>query len=110
MFPLVGEIQRGAKLLSFRQCTGGTGRFAGTAKHIYAKELLIRHKRIFGNNLNLGSNYFNNGVGNRGFLDVVNHESKIIYDFKFGNATWGPGQLSKYQRNFPGYDIIIRPF
>lgn len=60
------------------------------------------------------NNYFNNnsilGSGNRGFLDVVNHGSKSIYDFKFGNATWAPGQLAKYRRNFPEYSIqIIRP-
>ena len=93
---------------------GGTGRFAGTAKHTYAKNLLSRHQSIYGNNLSLGSNYFNNnafyGAGNRGFLDVVNHGTKNIYDFKFGGATWGRGQLLKYQRNFPGYNIqIIRP-
>lgn len=93
---------------------GGTGGFAGTAKHTYAYNLLSRYQSIYGNNLSLGSNYFNNnavlGAGNRGFLDVVNHGSKIIYYFKFGSATWGPGQLLKYQRNFPGYSIqIIRP-
>ncbi|MEZ4921388.1 MAG: hypothetical protein R2792_20000 [Saprospiraceae bacterium] len=50
---------------------GGTGRFAGIAKHTYAKNLLSRQQSIYGNNLSLGSNYFNNnalyGAGNRGF-------------------------------------------
>jgi len=89
---------------------GGTGRFAGTAKHTYANNLLSRYQSIYGNRGLQFNNYFNNGVGNRGFLDVVNHNSRTIYDFKFGSATWRAGQLQKYQRNFPGYNIqIIRP-
>ncbi len=89
---------------------GGTGRFAGTAKHTYANNLLSRYQSIYGNRGLQFNNYFNNGVGNRGFLDVVNHGSKTIYDFKFGSATWRSGQLLKYQRNFPGYNIqIIKP-
>ncbi|RNL68608.1 hypothetical protein ED312_23140, partial [Sinomicrobium pectinilyticum] len=89
---------------------GGTGRFAGIAKHTYANNLLSRYQSIYGNRGLQFNNYFNNGVGNRGFLDVVNHGSKTIYDFKFGSATWRSGQLLKYQRNFPGYNIqIIRP-
>lgn len=89
---------------------GGTGRFAGTAKHTYTNNLLSRYQSIYGNRGLQLNNYFNNGVGNRGFLDVVNHNSRTIYDFKFGSATWRAGQLQKYQRNFPGYNIqIIRP-
>lgn len=101
-------VQKSATLAE--RAVGGTGRFAGTAKHTYANNLLSRYQSIYGSRGLQFNNYFNNGVGNRGFLDVVNHGSKTIYDFKFGSATWRSGQLLKYQRNFPGYNIqIIRP-
>jgi RHS repeat-associated protein len=89
---------------------GGTGNVAGTLKHTYAKNLLSRYQSRFGGNLSLGSNYFNNGIGNRGFLDVVNHSTKTIYDFKFGGAVMNNAQFLKYSRNFEGYGIhIVRP-
>ncbi|MDD2315476.1 MAG: hypothetical protein PHX12_11530, partial [Proteiniphilum sp.] len=89
---------------------GGTGRFAGTAKHTYANNLLSRYQSIYGNRGLQFNHYFNNGVGNRGFLDVVDHGSRTIFDYKFGNAVMGSGQYLKYSRNFPGYSIqIIRP-
>jgi hypothetical protein len=93
---------------------GGSGGVAGTLKHTYAKNLLSRYQSMYGGNLSLGSNYFNNnallGAGNRGFLDVVNHSTKTIYDFKFGNAVMSNSQFSLYSRNFTGYGIqIIKP-
>jgi RHS repeat-associated protein len=89
---------------------GGTGRFAGTAKHTYAKNLLSRYQSIYGDRgLSLGSNYFNGPAG-RGFLDVVNHNTKMIYDFKFGKAFMSNAQYLKYSNSFPGYGIrIIKP-
>ncbi|MFP9099858.1 hypothetical protein ACLI09_12475 [Flavobacterium sp. RHBU_24] len=70
---------------------GETGNVAGTLKHTYAKNLLIRYQSRFGGNLSLGSNYFNGPTG-KGFLDVVNHSTKTIYDFKFGNAVMSNSQ------------------
>jgi hypothetical protein len=88
---------------------GGTGRFAGTAKHTYAKNLLNRYQSRFGGDLSLGSNYINGPTG-RGFLDVVNHQTKTIYDFKFGSAVMCNSQFLKYSNSFPGYGIqIIKP-
>lgn len=82
----------------------------GTLKHQAANRYLHLYQLRNGSRGLQTNFYFNNGVGNRGFLDVVNHSSKTVWDFKFGNATWGPGQLLKYQRNFPGYNIsIMRP-
>ena len=53
--------------------------------------------------------YFNNeadiGMGNKGFLDIINDKTKNIYDFKFGGASWSKGQFEKYQRNYPDYNI-----
>ena len=89
---------------------GGTGPVAGTAKHTYAKNLLIRYQSIYGDRgLSLGSNYFKGKVG-KGYLDVVNHNTKVIYDFKFGNAVMSNAQYLKYSNSFPGYSIqIIKP-
>ncbi len=105
-------VQKSATLAE--RAIGGTGRFAGTAKHTYANKLLSRYQSIYGDRGLRFNQYFNNnptlGLGNRGFLDIVNHGSRTIYDFKFGSATWASGQLAKYQRNFAGYSIqIIRP-
>jgi len=59
--------------------------------------------------LSLGSNYFKGPAG-RGFLDVVNHKTMTIYDFKFGNAMMSNSQFLKYSNSFPGYSIqVIRP-
>lgn len=74
-----------------------------------------RYQSIYGDRgLSVGSNYFNNnalyGLGNRGFLDVINHTTMMIYDFKFGNAVMGNAQYLKYSNYFPGYQIqIIKP-
>ena len=50
---------------------GSTGGPAGTAKHQYASALLNRYQSIHGSK-GLSTNvHFNNGVGNRGFLGVL---------------------------------------
>lgn len=88
---------------------GGTGRFAGTAKHTYANNLLSRYQSIYGNRGLEFNQYFNKATG-RGFLDVVNHKTMTIYDYKFGSAVMGNAQYLKYSNSFPGYGIqIIRP-
>ncbi|MDH6310600.1 RHS repeat-associated protein [Dysgonomonas sp. PFB1-18] len=89
---------------------GGSGGVAGTLKHTYAKNLLGRYQSIYGDRgLSVGSNYFNGPAG-KGFLDVVNHNTKMIYDFKFGNAFMSNSQYLKYSNSFPGYGIqIIKP-
>nr|WP_197718721.1 RHS repeat-associated core domain-containing protein [Pedobacter schmidteae] len=88
---------------------GGTGRFAGTAKHTYANNLLNRYQSIYGSRGLEFNQYFNKATG-RGFLDVVNHKTMMIYDYKFGSAVMGNAQYLKYSNSFPGYGIqIIRP-
>ncbi|QQT26037.1 DUF6443 domain-containing protein [Sphingobacterium spiritivorum] len=88
---------------------GGIGRFAGTAKHKYATNLLERYQRIYGNR-GLFTNFsFNNGVGNRGTLDVLDKINGIVYDFKFGKAVMSSSQYNKYLRNFGLPIQIVRP-
>jgi hypothetical protein len=101
-------VQRAA--IKAEKAIGGTGRFAGTAKHTYANNLLQRYQKIYGNRGLETNKFFNNGVGNRGFLDVIDHQTKTIYDYKFGNAVMSNSQFTKYSNNFKGYTIkIIRP-
>ena len=93
------------------KAVGGIGGVPGTAKHEYASDLLKRYQERFGN---VGIEVkvpFNNGPGNRGFLDVIDYRNGIIYDFKFGSATMGKEQFLKYSRNYSNYLIqLIRPF
>lgn len=101
-------VQKSAVLAE--RAIGGKGGVAGTAKHQYAKNLLSRYQSIYGDRgFSLGSNYFNGPAG-KGFLDVVNHETMTIYDFKFGNAVMSKSQFMKYSNSFPGYSIqVIKP-
>lgn len=100
-------VQKSAALAE--RAIGGTGGVAGTAKHQYANALLNRYQSIYGSR-GLSTNvYFNNGAGNRGFLDVLDRTKGIIYDFKFGNAVMSPAQFGKYSRNFGLPIQVIRP-
>lgn len=96
------------KYVKFTKNAGVTG----TLKHTAAKRYLHLYQLRSGKSgLSLESNYFNNnallGTGNRGFLDVVNHRTKTIYDFKFGDAFMSNDQYLKYSRNFKGYTIEV---
>ena len=85
---------------------GGTGRFAGSAKHTYAINLLKRYESRFGSR-GLQYNYYFNGKSGRGFLDVYDEASGMIYDFKFGKAFMNKAQYQKYSTSFPGSKIYI---
>jgi RHS repeat-associated protein len=94
---------------------GGADRFAGTDKHNYATELLKRFQKIHGDRGLRTKEFFNNGPGNRGFLDVLDTTNEIIYDWKFGYPNMSPLQLNqtpqmlKYQRNFDLPTQVIKP-
>ncbi|WP_149240736.1 RHS repeat-associated core domain-containing protein [Dyadobacter sp. 32] len=100
-------IQKSATLAE--RAIGETGGVAGTKKHQYATSLIDRYQSLYGNRGLLTNNYFNNGVNNRGFLDVLDKTNGIIYDFKFGKAVMRPTQFQKYTRNFQLPIQIIRP-
>lgn len=100
-------VQKSATLAE--RAIGGTGGVAGTAKHQYASKLLNRYQSIYGNRGLETGLYFNKGVGNRGFLDVIDHTNGIIYDFKFGKAVMSPAQYNKYFNNFGLPIQVIRP-
>ncbi len=85
----------------------GIGHVAGTKKHTYAENLIERYQKIYGDRGLKTNEYFNNGPGNRGFLDVHDIQNKIIYDFKFGkNPKMGQPQIDKYMRNFPNNQVV----
>ena len=86
----------------------GTGPVVGTKKHTYAEKLIDRYQSIHGDRGLRTNEYFNNGPGNRGFLDVHDTQNNIIYDFKFGkNPKMGQPQIDKYMRNFPGKKLFL---
>lgn len=100
-------VQKAATLAE--KAIGGKGPVSGTAKHKYASRLLERYQAIYGDR-GLATNVrFNNGVGNRGVLDVLDSANGIIYDFKFGKAVMRSAQYNKYFTNFGLPIQIIRP-
>lgn len=80
----------------------------GTFKHQYATEFIDRYQNLYGNRGLETNVYFNNqDLGIKGFLDVKDVGSKIIYDFKFGNPVMRTAQALKYSLAHPGYIIKI---
>ncbi|GEN73748.1 hypothetical protein CLA01_38200 [Chryseobacterium lathyri] len=53
---------------------GGTGRFAGTAKHTYTNNLINRYQKMFGDR-GLETNFYFRKDAGRGYLDVVQHNT-----------------------------------
>lgn len=107
-------VQKAATFVDSYVPFTSTAQLTGTLKHQAANRYLSLYQRLYGNRGIETNFYFNNNtatiIDNRGFLDVVNHRTMSIWDFKFGVAGWRTGQLAKYTRNFPGYSIdIIRP-
>lgn len=110
VLPTEELVQKAA--IKAENAIGGKGPVAGTKKHKYANNLLSRYQNMYGDRGLEFNYYFNNKrkPGNRGYLDVIDFNNNVIYDYKFGSATWSPGQLNKYQRNFREFKIkIIRP-
>lgn len=88
---------------------GGTGRFAGTAKHTYATSFLERYQRLYGNRGIQTNVYFNSRHG-KGFLDVLDNTNGIIYDFKFGKLNMSSRQFDKYSRHWNMPVLLIDGF
>ncbi len=85
----------------------GKGGVVGTAKHKHAEKYINNFQAKHGNRGLQTEKYFNNGSGNKGFLDVIDAKNNVIYDYKFGNAKMSKKQRQKYTRNFPGHTIEI---
>jgi len=100
-------VQKSATLAE--RAIGGQGPVAGIAKHKYATQLLDRYQSIYGHKGLFPNHSFNNGIGNRGILDVLDRTNGVIYDFKFGKAVMSPAQYNKYYNNFGLPIQIIRP-
>ncbi|MEO0460595.1 MAG: MopE-related protein [Myxococcota bacterium] len=101
---LVREVARRAEL-----AVGGTGRFAGTAKHSYSRRLLDRYQSMFGNRgletevSFLGRQRVPYGTRGSVRLDVFDVNSNIAYDFKFTlrPPSLGSGQIGRIQTQGP---------
>jgi hypothetical protein len=104
---------------------GGTGRLAGTAKHVYSRDVLDRYQRMFGDRgLSTEIRYVNQapwlggtGTSTKGsvILDVVEGpvgNPSAIYDYKFGAAGLVPSRVNQ-MRGVTGFQntpiIEVRP-
>lgn len=106
-------VQRAATFAE--KSVGGKTRFDGSKKHERATELLEKYQKKHGNQGLDFKVHFDNGKGNRGYLDVLDRKNKIIYDWKFGYPNKTPEmlnkipQMEKYRRNFGYPTKIIKP-
>jgi hypothetical protein len=85
---------------------GGTGRFAGTDKHVYAKKLLDRYQDIFGQRglqtelSVIGGREVPYGTAGSVRLDVLEGNvanPNAIYDYKFGASGLSNGRINQIQ-------------
>lgn len=81
------------------------GGVAGTLKHGFSTKFMKQWEAVNGSRGLEYNQYFNHN--GRGFLDVVDHTNKIIYDWKFGTAYMSKAQYTKYSLAYPGYSILI---
>ncbi len=108
---LVDEIAVRAEAWGTRQGLSGTAREIGTAKHVYAKDLLNRYQQMFGDRgLSTEVRYVNQalwepgrGMPTRGsvILDVVEGDLRnpvAVYDYKFGAAGLSPERVVQIRR------------
>jgi hypothetical protein len=103
----------------------GTAQEIGTAKHVYARDLLERYQDIFGQRgLRTEMRYVNQGLWRAGasmptrgsvVLDVVEGPltaPTLIYDYKFGAAGLSSGRINEI-RGVTGFQNVpineVRP-
>jgi hypothetical protein len=102
---LVQEIGRRAEAWGVREGLG-KGPVSGTYKHGYARDMLERYQRMFGDRgLTPEVRYLNQapwqeGLGTRGsvILDVIEGNPQnptMIFDYKFGNAHLTPYRINQ---------------
>ncbi len=84
---------------------GGTGHRAGTLKHSYATKLLKKYQGIYGGR-GIETNFYFRGQNGKGYLDVLDTQNSIIYDFKFGELFMKKSQFTKYSNEF-NFPIIL---
>jgi hypothetical protein len=122
---LVQEIATRAEAWGVRKNITGTPRAVGTAKHVYARDLLDRYQQMFGDRgLSTEIRYVNQSVWISGtgtptkgsvVLDVVEGpiaSPSAIYDYKFGATGLLPSRVNQI-RTTTGFQstplIEIRP-
>lgn len=78
---------------------GTKGAVSGTAKNNYATDLLVRYQDIYGTRGLELKKQFNNGPGNRGELNVLEHFNSIFHNWKIVYPGMTPIQLNNYSPN-----------
>jgi len=81
----------------------------GKKNHRYLELHMKKFKNYNGEDLLPGielEESFKKGDGyKRGIVDVIDHNNKLIIDYKFGNAKMSSHQYEKYSTKYPGYSI-----
>ena len=80
---------------------GATAREIGTAKHVYAKDVLDRYQSMYGNrglvteSSWLGGETATYGTKGSARLDVLDMNSGAVWDYKFGLTPMSAAQRAK---------------
>ena len=95
-----------------REGLTGTPREIGTLDHAYAKRLLDRYQRMFGDRGLVTERSFIGGLevpyGSKGSvrLDVLDVNTGAVWDYKFGTTPMSAAQRLKILTNGPGVTSI----
>ena len=95
-----------------REGLTGTPREIGIAQHTYAKNLLNRYQKMFGDRGLVAERSFINGVrvpyGTSGSvrLDVFDIHTGAVWDYKFGVTPMSAAQQAKIMMHGPGVTSI----
>ena len=109
---LVEEIATRAKAWGVREGLTGTPREIGTAEHVYAKKVLDRYQRMFGDRGLVTERSFLGGVevpyGTAGSarLDVFDVNTGAVWDYRFGTTPMSAAQRLKIMTQGPGVTSI----
>jgi len=109
---LVRDIGARAEAWGIREQLTGTARSIGSAKHFYAKKVLERYQRMFGDRGLVAERSFLNGgrvrygLPDSARLDVLDINTGAVWDYKFGSTPMTAAQRLKIMTHGPGVTSI----
>ena len=104
---LVEEIGARADAWGTRQGLTGTAREIGTAKHVYARDLLRRYQSRYGDRglvaerSFLNRNWVEYGTSGSVRLDVLDVNTNAVWEYKFGVTPMSPAQEARILMHGP---------
>ena len=106
------DIGARAEAWGAREGLTGTARSIGSAKHFYAKQVLERYQRMFGDRGLVAERSFLNGgrvrygLSGSARLDVLDINTGAVWDYKFGTTPMTAAQRLKVMTHGPGVPSI----